>query len=125
VGLYQRHCDMRASIFENDRRPGLTRNGLAPWTWLGSIGIAAAVGAAFFPVAKITSWGTAFQPNKVSLFWPPTGVSCGLLIVLGPRRRWPAIAGIVAGSAVINHESWNNHWITPVVGACNAVEALT
>jgi hypothetical protein len=34
------------------------------------------VGAAFFLVAKITSWGTTFLPDKVSLFWPPTGVSC-------------------------------------------------
>jgi signal transduction histidine kinase len=93
--------------------------------WAGDAAIAATVGAAFYLVAKITSWGIAFQPDKVSLFWPPTGISCGLLIVLGPRRRWPAIAGIVAASAVINHESWNNLWITPAVALCNAVEALT
>lgn len=92
--------------------------------WAGDVALAAAVGAAFFLVAKITSWGTAFQPDKVSLFWPPTGVSCGLLIVLGPRRRWPAVAGIVAASAVINHQAWDNPWITPAVAICNAVEAL-
>ena len=114
---HHRHCDMRADIFEKDQRQRLARNGLAPWTWLRSIGIAAAVGAAFFLVAKITSWGTAFQPDKVSLFWPPTGLSCGLLIVLGPRRRWPAVAGIVAASAAISHESWSIPWITPVVAA--------
>jgi signal transduction histidine kinase len=91
---------------------------------VGDVAVAAAVGAAFYLVAKIISWGTAFQPDNVSLFWPPTGVSSGLLIVLGPRRRWPAVAGIVAASAAINHESWNNLWITPAVAACNAVEAL-
>ncbi len=116
---------MRASIFEKDQRLRLTQNGLVPWTWLSSIGIAAAVGAAFFLAAKITSWGTAFQPDKVSLFWPPTGVSSGLLIVLGPRRRWPAVAGIVAASAAISQETWNILWITPAIAACNAVEALT
>jgi signal transduction histidine kinase len=125
VGLYQRHCDMRASIFEKHQRQRLTRDGLVPWTWLGSVGIAAAVGAAFFLAAKIISWGTAFQPDKVSLFWPPTGVSCGLLIVLDRRRRWPAIAGIVAASALIGHEVWNSPWITLAVAACNALEALT
>ena len=26
---------------------------------------------------------------------------------------------------MINHEVWNNPWITPAVAACNAVEALT
>jgi signal transduction histidine kinase len=93
--------------------------------WAGDAALAAAVGATFFLVAKIVSWGTAFQPDNVSLFWPPTGVSCGLLIVLGPRRRWPAIAGIVAASAAIGHETWNNPWITSAVAACNAVEALT
>jgi signal transduction histidine kinase len=91
----------------------------------GDVALATAVGAAFYLVAKIISWGTAFQPDKVSLFWPPTGVSCGLLIVLGPRRRWPAIAGIVAASAVINYETWNDLWMTPAIAACNALEALT
>jgi integral membrane sensor domain MASE1 len=92
--------------------------------WAGNAAVAAAVGAAFYLVAKIISLGTAFQPDEVSLFWPPTGVSCGLLIVLGPRRRWPAVAGIVAASALINYESWNNFWITPAISACNALEAL-
>ena len=93
--------------------------------WAGNFAVAAAVGAAFFLVAKIISWGTAFQPDKVSLFWPPTGVSCGLLVVLGPRRRWPAVAGIVTASAVINYETWNIPWLTAAIAACNAVEALT
>lgn len=93
--------------------------------WASDAAVAVAVGAAFYLVAKIVSWGTAFQPDEVSLFWPPTGVSCGLLIVLGPRRRWPAIAGIMAASAAINYEVWHNLWITPAVAACNALEALT
>jgi signal transduction histidine kinase len=109
-------------VFGKTRRSGtaeLTRR------WAGKIALAAAVGAAFFLVAKVTSWGAAFQPDNVALFWPPTGVSSGLLIALGPRRRWPAVAGIVTASAVINQESWNhNPWITPTIALCNAVEAL-
>ena len=108
--------------------PGKTlRSGSAELVerWAAEVAIAAAVGAAFYLVGKIVSWGTAFQPDGVSLFWPPTGVSSGLLIVLGPRRRWPAVAGIVAASAAINYESWNNPWITPAVALCNVVEALT
>lgn len=94
-------------------------------SWAGDVAVAAAVGAAFFLVAKIVSWGTAFQPDGVSLFWPPTGISSGLLLILGPRRRWPAVAGIMAASAVISHTVWHNPWITLVIAVCNAVEALT
>ena len=92
--------------------------------WAGDLALAAAVGAAYFLVAQVTMLGAAF-PDKSALFWPAAGISSGILIALGPRRRWPAATGIVAAEAVAAHVSWHNPWITAALAICDPVEALT
>jgi signal transduction histidine kinase len=93
--------------------------------WAGHVALAAAVGAAYLLVAQVTVLGIAFQPDKTALFWPAAGISSGLLIALGPRRRWPAVAGIMAAEAAAAQLSWHNPWVTAVMAVCDTVEALT
>jgi integral membrane sensor domain MASE1 len=82
------------------------------------------VGAAYLLVAQITVLGIAYQPDKTALFWPAAGISSGLLIVLGPRRRWPAVAGIMVAEAVSAQLSWHNPWVTAAFAVCDTAEAL-
>jgi len=93
--------------------------------WAAHVALAAAVGAAYFLVAQVTMLGAAFQPDKSTLFWPAAGISSGALIALGPRRRWPAVAGILAAEAAAAHVSWNDPLITAALALWNPVEALT
>jgi len=52
--------------------------------WAGSIGLAAAVGLAYFLAAWL-AYGLSLQSEGLAVFWPASGVSSGLLIALGPR----------------------------------------
>jgi signal transduction histidine kinase len=91
---------MRASIFEKDQRLRLSREGLADWTWLGSIGIAAAVGVAYFLAAELSN-SFLITPETV-IFWPAAGISSGLLISLWSIARWPVLAGVIVATAAAN-----------------------
>ena len=104
-------------------QPSSTATQAVPWT--GDVALAAAVGPAYLLVAQVTVWGLAFQPDKTALFWPPAGISSGVLIALGPRRRWPAVAGILAAEAIAAHLSWHTLWMTAIMAVCDPVEALT
>jgi signal transduction histidine kinase len=91
---------MRASIFEKDQRLRLSRDGLAAWTWLRSIGIAAAVGVAYFMAAQLSN-SFLITPETV-IFWPAAGISSGLLISLWSTARWPVLAGVIVATAAAN-----------------------
>jgi signal transduction histidine kinase len=69
--------------------------------WGASIGLAAAVGFAYF-LAALLSYGLALQSEGLAVFWPASGVSSGLLIALGPRARWPVVSGVIV-AVVADH----------------------
>jgi hypothetical protein len=96
--------------------------------WIGRIGVAAAVGLAYFLVAQVTVLGLVLEPDSISVFWPAAGVSSGALIALGPRWRWPGAAGIAAAEAVIAQtaaqEVWRNLWVTAAVVLCDTAEPI-
>src|SRR6516164_10171081 len=69
--------------------------------WAGSIGLAAAVGLAYF-LAALLSYGLALQSEGLAVFWPASGISSGLLIALGPRARWPVLSGVI-GAVIADH----------------------
>lgn len=91
---------MRASIFEKDQRLRLSRDGLAAWTWLRSIGIAAAIGVAYFLAAELSN-SFLITPETV-IFWPAAGISSGFLISLWSIARWPVLAGVMVATAAAN-----------------------
>ncbi len=91
---------MRASIFEKDQRLRLSRDGLAAWTWLRSVGIAAAVGVTYFLAAQLSN-SFLITPETV-IFWPAAGISSGLLISLWSIARWPVLAGVIVATAAAN-----------------------
>jgi signal transduction histidine kinase len=90
---------------------------------IGSIGVAAAVGLLYFLVAKL-SVRLVLEPSGVAVFWPAAGISSGILIVLGPRARWPVSAGVV-GATVATHLIIDDPlWAGVVLGLSNGAEAL-
>jgi signal transduction histidine kinase len=91
---------MRGSIFEKDRRPRLSRDGLAASLWLRRIGIAVAVGVAYFLAAQLSN-SFLITPETV-IFWPAAGISSGLLISLWSTARWPVLAGVMVATAAVN-----------------------
>jgi signal transduction histidine kinase len=102
VGLKapQRYCGMRASIFEKGQGLRLSRDGLVSSTWSRSIGIAAAVGVAYFLAAELSN-SFLITPETV-IFWPAAGISSGLLISLWSIARWPVLAGVMIATAAAN-----------------------
>jgi signal transduction histidine kinase len=71
------------------------------WRWASSIGLAAAIGLAYF-LAAFLSYHLALQPEGLAVFWPASGVSSGLLIALGPRARWAVVSGVIV-AVVADH----------------------
>jgi len=69
--------------------------------WAGSIGLAAAVGLAYFLAAWL-AYGLSLQSEGLAVFWPASGVSSGLLIALGPRAQWPVVSGVIV-AVVADH----------------------
>ena len=91
--------------------------------WVTSIGLAAAVGLAYFLAAQL-SLRLLILPAGVAVFWPAAGISSGALIALGPRARWPVAAGAIAATIVANLMGDRNIWASIAFALCNAAEAL-
>jgi signal transduction histidine kinase len=89
--------------------------------WVAQIGLAAAVGAVYFLVARL-SVGLVLEPTGVAVFWPAAGITSGFLIALGPRARWPMAAGVTGASVAVHYAE--PLWASISLGLCNAAEAL-
>ena len=77
--------------------------------WVGLIGLAVAVGIAYFLAARL-SLALLTKPEGVAVFWPAAGVAAGVLIALGPRARWPVVVGTMAATIVANLFGDRNLW---------------
>jgi len=98
-------------------------SGAAATPWVGSIGLAAVVGLAYFLAAKF-SVRLILEPAGVAVFWPAAGISSGILIALGPRARWPVLAGVMVAT-VATHLIINDPlWAGVALGLSNGAEAL-
>ena len=91
--------------------------------WVGTIGLAAAIGLGYFLAADF-SVRLLVQPEGVAVFWPAAGISSGILIALGPRARWPVLAGVLVATVVTHLIIKDPLWAGIALGLCNAVEAL-
>ena len=91
--------------------------------WARSVGLAAAVGLAYFLAARL-SVGLVLKPEGVAVFWPAAGISSGVLIALGPRSRWPVAAGVTVATIVIHLLIADPLWAGIALGLSNAAEAV-
>jgi signal transduction histidine kinase len=91
--------------------------------WVGSIGLAVAVGIAYFVAARL-SLALLAKPEGVAVFWPAAGVATGVLIALGSRARWPVVVGTMVATIVANLFGDRNLWSAVVFAFCNAGEAV-
>src|SRR5262245_43795113 len=90
--------------------------------WIESIGLATALGIAYFLAARLSLF--LILPDGVAVFWPAAGVSAGVLIGLGPQTRLPVIAGTMVATGVANLLGDRNIWSTLVFAVSNAAEAV-
>src|ERR1700722_20320695 len=91
--------------------------------WVGSAGLAAAVGVGYFLAAQL-SLLLLTKPDGVAVFWPAAGVSAGTLIALGQAARWPVAAGAVVATIVANLMGDRSFPGAVVFALCNAGEAV-
>ena len=94
----------------------------ARW-WVASIGLAVAVGIAYFLAARLSLY-LLTKPDGVAVFWPAAGVSSGVLIALGRDARWPVAAGTMVATIVANLMGDRNVWSAFAFALCNAGEPL-
>jgi integral membrane sensor domain MASE1 len=113
---------MPEGLLAHGQRPQLADDNLTQ-EWVRGIGLAAAVGLAYFLVAKF-SVRLILQPAGVAVFWPAAGISSGILIALGPHARWPVLAGVIVAT-VATHLIINDPlWAGVALGLCNGAEAV-
>ena len=91
--------------------------------WVGSVGLAAAVGIAYFLSAQL-SLLLLTKPDGVAVFWPAAGVSAATLIALGHAARWPVAAGAMFATIVANLMGDRTFPGAVTFALCNAGEAL-
>lgn len=94
-----------------------------PGLWMRSLGLAIAVGIAYFLGARL---GLALltQPDDVAVFWPASGIAAGTLVALGPKARWPVAIGIMAATVVANLMGDRNLAAAVAFALCNAGETI-
>jgi integral membrane sensor domain MASE1 len=110
------------SLLAHDQRQRSTADDVTQ-RWVGSIGLAAAVGLAYF-VAADFSVRLIVKPEGVAVFWPAAGISSGILIALGPRARWPVLAGVIVATVATHLIIKDPLWAGVALGLCNGAEAL-
>ena len=95
-----------------------------PWsTWVGWIGLAFAVGLAYFLAARL-SLALLTKPDGVAVFWPAAGIASGILISLGPSARLPMTVGVITATVAANLLGDRSLGAAVVFALCNAGEAL-
>jgi PAS domain S-box-containing protein len=90
---------------------------------IGAIGLAFAVGIAYFLAAHL-SLALLAEPDGVAVFWPAAGVSSGVLIALGRDARLPVVSGAMIATIIAGLMGDRNVWSGTVLAFCNAGEAL-
>src|SRR6266446_10555013 len=90
---------------------------------IGTIGLAIAVGIAYFVAAQL-SLALLAEPAGVAVFWPAAGVSSGVLIALRRDARLPVASGAMIATIIANLMGDRNVWGATAFAFCNAGEAL-
>ena len=108
--------------------PASTKSAVGKLTgrWVGSVGLAAAVGSTYFLVAYLSLSGMFFLASEgITLFWAAAGISSGLLIALGSPARWPVVAGVfLAAFAIPFIILERGIWLATIFALCDTAEPL-
>jgi PAS domain S-box-containing protein len=91
--------------------------------WIGAIGLAIAIGIAYFFAARL-SLALLAETDGVALFWPAAGVSSGVMIALGRAARLPVAGGTFVATIIANMMADRSVWSATAFAFCNAGEAL-
>src|SRR6266446_4781347 len=91
--------------------------------WISAIGLAVAVGIAYFLAARL-SLSLLTKSDGVAVFWPASGVAAGALIALGHGARWPVAIGAMAATIVANLLGDRTFAGAITFALCNAGEAM-
>jgi signal transduction histidine kinase len=94
--------------------------------WVGSIGVAAAVGVSYYLAAYVSLSGLFFyQSEGVTVFWAAAGISSGVLIGFNSRARWPVVAGIFVGAFLIPLVVLGRDvWLSAIFAICDTAEPV-
>src|SRR5262245_57694193 len=113
-------------MLESPRRQARSRHLEKPsprQRWFASVRLAVAIFVAYFLAGRL---GLSLQthPDGVAVFWPPAGISPGILIALGGDVRWPVVVGVMAATFAVNLTADRPVWSSSAFALCNAGEAL-
>jgi PAS domain S-box-containing protein len=90
---------------------------------VGSLGLAIAVGMAYFLAARL-SLALLAKPDGVAVFWPAAGVSSGVLIGLGRSARLPVASGVIVATIIANLMGDRSVWDAAASALWDTGEAL-
>jgi PAS domain S-box-containing protein len=89
---------------------------------LEAIGVTAAVGIAYFTVARL---GLALRTGAgLAIFWPAAGVAIGALIALGAKARLPVAAAVAAATIASSLMIGRSLWLALALSLVNAGQVL-
>ena len=90
---------------------------------LGTIGLAVAIGIAYFLTARL---GRALLTNSehLAVFWLGSGLAAGILIGFGRGTRTAVVAGVIGASVANNLMAGTSIWSAVAFALCNAGEAV-
>jgi PAS domain S-box-containing protein len=91
--------------------------------WIGAVGLAIAVGAAYFFAAEL-SISLLAKSEGVAIFWLAGGVSTGVLIARGQHARLQVAIGTMIATIIASLMGNRNIWISIALALCNAGEVL-
>jgi two-component sensor histidine kinase/integral membrane sensor domain MASE1 len=95
----------------------------ATLTLIRAIGVALAVGIAYFLAAEL-SLALLAKSHGLTMFWLAGGVSSGALIALGRDARLPVVVGTMVATVIASLMGGGNIWAAATFALCNAGEAL-
>ena len=92
------------------------------WSPTKAIGLAVAIGIAYFLAARL---GLVFMAKPgLAVFWPAAGIAVGTLIALGPAARLPVTTAVVVATIAVNISIGRVASLSLVFGLVNAGQTL-
>jgi two-component sensor histidine kinase/integral membrane sensor domain MASE1 len=90
---------------------------------IGAIGLAIAVGIAYFFAAQL-SFALTARSDGLAMFWVAGGLSSGVVIVLGRSARLPVASAMVAAMIIATLMGHRNLWISTAFALCNVGDTI-